>query len=107
MRVWPVATAGRLGAYAYDPSTRTFAMTATSTAAGTRGDLRTDTIVSIPSTVHGAVRVSGAARLDAVVTRPDGSRLAYVHHDDARRGTGPLRHHRRPGIGRADPACGG
>jgi hypothetical protein len=78
MRVWPVATAGRLGAYAYDPATRTFAMTATATAAGRRGDRQNDTVVSIPSTVTGAVRVSGAARLDAVVTRPDGSRLAYV-----------------------------
>jgi hypothetical protein len=35
-------------------------------------------MVFIPSTVAGAVHVSGAARLDAVVTRPDGSRLAYV-----------------------------
>ncbi len=78
MRVSPTATAGRLGAYRYDPSTRTFAMVATSTAAGRRGDRQTDTVLFIPSTVHGAVRVSGAARLDAVVTRPDGSRLGYV-----------------------------
>jgi endoglycosylceramidase len=78
MRVWPVATAGRLGAYAYDPTTRTFAMTATSTAAGAGGDRQTDTVISIPSTVRGAVRVSGAARIDTVVTRPDGSRVAYV-----------------------------
>jgi len=78
MRVWPVATAGRLGAYAYDPATRTFALTATSTAAGRRGDRQTDTVISIPATVHGAVLVSGAARLDAVVTRPDASRLAYA-----------------------------
>ena len=53
-------------------------MTATSTAAGRRGDRQTDTVLFIPSTVHGAVRVSGAARLDAVVARPDGSRLGYV-----------------------------
>jgi endoglycosylceramidase len=78
MRVWPVATAGRLGAYAYDPATRTFALTATSTAAGRRGDRQTDTVISIPATVHGAVHVSGAAWLDTVVTRPDASRLAYV-----------------------------
>ena len=78
MRVWPVATAGRLGAYAYDPASRSFAMTGTSTSVGARGDRQTDTVVSIPSTVHGAVRVSGAARVDAVVTRPDGSRVAYV-----------------------------
>jgi hypothetical protein len=34
--------------------------------------------VFVPSTVSGAVRVSGAAKLDSVVTRPDGSRLTYV-----------------------------
>ena len=66
MRVSPTATAGRLGAYRYDPSTRAFAMVATSTAAGRRGDRQTDTVLFIPSTVRGTVRVSGAARLDAV-----------------------------------------
>jgi endoglycosylceramidase len=78
MRVWPTATAGRLGAYAYDPVTRTFAMEATSTAAGRRGDRQTDTVVSIPSTVHGAVHVSGAAVLDSVVSLPDRSRMAFI-----------------------------
>ena len=78
MRVWPVATAGRLGAYAYDPATRTFAMVASSSSDGRRGDRETDTVVSIPLTVHGVVHVSGAASLDTVVTRPDGSRMAYV-----------------------------
>ncbi len=78
MRVSPTATAGRLGAYAYDPASRTFAMVATSTAAGRSGDRQTDTVLSIPSTVHGAVHVTGAAAIDAVLSRPDGSRLAYV-----------------------------
>ena len=78
MRVSPTATAGRLGAYRDDPSTHAFAMVATSTEDGRRGDRQTDTVLFIPSTVHGVVRVSGAARLDAVVTRPDGSRLGYV-----------------------------
>jgi endoglycosylceramidase len=78
LRVSPVATAGRLGAYSYDSATRTFAMWATSTAAGTRGDHQTDTTLFIPSTVHGSVHVTGAAALDSVVTRPDGSRLASV-----------------------------
>ena len=77
-RVWPVATAGRLGAYAFDPSTGSFAMVATSTESEQRGDKATDTVVFVPSTVRGAVRVSGAAVLDSVVTRPDGSRLACV-----------------------------
>ena len=53
-------------------------MLATSTAAGRRGDHQTDTVLSIPSTVHGAVHVSGAAVLDSVVTRADGSRMAFV-----------------------------
>jgi hypothetical protein len=104
MRVWPVATAGRLGAYQYDPATGTFAMIATATArdtngeqgdqgnqgtdAGDQGDQGnqgtdpgvrgTDTVISIPSNVDGAVRVSGAATLDSVVRAPDGSRTAYV-----------------------------
>jgi hypothetical protein len=78
MRVWPVATAGRLGAYAYDATTRSFALSAVSTGAGRRGSFGNDTEISIPSTVHGAVAVAGSALLDAVVTRPDGSRLAFV-----------------------------
>ena len=49
MRVSPEATAGRLGAYSYDPATRTFAMVATSTEAGRRGDRQTDTVIAIPS----------------------------------------------------------
>src|SRR6202034_1259569 len=50
MRVSPTATAGRLGAYEYDPASRTFAMVATSTMAGRRGDRQTDTVILIPST---------------------------------------------------------
>jgi endoglycosylceramidase len=78
MRVWPVATAGQLGAYAYDPATRTFVMVADSTGAGRHGRFSSDTLVFVPSTVRGTIGVSGAAALDAVVRRPDGSRTAYV-----------------------------
>jgi endoglycosylceramidase len=78
MRVWPTATAGHLGAYAYDPKTRSFVMVATSTAQGRHGDHQTDTVVYIPSDVYGAVHVSGSALLDTVVSAPDGSRRAYV-----------------------------
>jgi endoglycosylceramidase len=78
MRVWPLATAGRLGAYAYDPATRSFVMVADSAGAGGRAHYSSDTVVFIPSTVRGAVDASGAAVLEAVVTRPDGSRMAYV-----------------------------
>jgi endoglycosylceramidase len=78
MRVWPVATAGRLGAYVFDPSSGTFALTASATAPGRRGRTGMDTVIYVPSDVHGAVHVSGASALDALVSRPDGSRLAYV-----------------------------
>jgi endoglycosylceramidase len=78
MRVWPVATAGRLGAYAFEPSSGAFAMTASATAPGRRGQTATDTQIYVPSDVHGVVHVSGAAALDAMVSRPDGSRLAFV-----------------------------
>jgi endoglycosylceramidase len=78
LRVWPTATSGHLGAYAYDPGTRSFVMVATSTASGRRGDRQTDTVVYIPSDVTGPVRVSGSARLDGIVRAPDGSRRAYV-----------------------------
>jgi hypothetical protein len=77
-RVWPVATAGRLGAYSFDPATGSFAMVATAPGGLARGGKATDTVVSIPATVRGSVQVSGAAVLAAVVTRPDGSRMAYV-----------------------------
>jgi hypothetical protein len=73
-----VATAGQLGAYSFDPATGSFAMVATATPGLRLGDRATDTVVFIPAGVHGAVRVSSAAVLDTVVTRPDGSRLAYV-----------------------------
>ncbi len=78
MRAWPVATAGRLGAYAFDPTSGTFALTASATAPGRRGQTGSDTEIYVPSDVHGAVHVSGASALDMVVSRPDGSRLAYV-----------------------------
>ena len=78
MRVWPVATAGRLGAYAYDPATRSFVLSAVSAEAGRRGDHTSDTEIYIPSTVPGTVGVAGSATLDGVVRRPDGSRFAFV-----------------------------
>ena len=42
------------------------------------GDRSHETEVYIPPLVRGTVSISGAAQLDAVVTNPDGSRLAYV-----------------------------
>jgi endoglycosylceramidase len=77
-RVWPRATAGTLLAYQYDPTAHTFDMAATGATAVRRGDRGAETVVYIPSTVHGPVAVTGAARLDTVVTNPDGSRDAYV-----------------------------
>ncbi len=52
MRVWPVATAGRLDAYAYDSGSRSFAMVATATGVERRADWATDTIVYILSTAE-------------------------------------------------------
>ena len=89
------------------PVDRTFAMVATSTAPAGAVTARPTPMVFIPSTVHGAVHVSGAAALDAVVTRPDGSRLAYVTTTlpDARgEQRRPLRRHRRPGVEGPDGA---
>ncbi|MGP0029367.1 MAG: glycoside hydrolase family 5 protein [Acidimicrobiales bacterium] len=77
-RVWPEATAGVLGAYRYDPATGAFLMTASATMSVRRGDRTAETVVYIPDSVHGSVSVGGHAVLDAVLTRPDGSRLAYV-----------------------------
>ncbi len=77
-RVWPRATAGTLLAYQYDPGSRTFDLAAAGNGAVRRGDRSAETIVYIPSTVHGPVKVTGGAALDAVTSNPDGSRDAYV-----------------------------
>ena len=77
-RVVPEDTAGALLAYREIPSNGTFALLATDSSAVPPGDASLDTVVSIPSTVHGGVDVSGQAKLQAVITEPDGDRLAYV-----------------------------
>jgi endoglycosylceramidase len=77
-RVYPRATAGTLDAFAYDPSAKTFQMTATAASGVPAGDRTDETEVVIPSVAKGAVNVSGAAVLDDVVAHPDGTRSAYV-----------------------------
>ncbi|MGO8870088.1 MAG: cellulase family glycosylhydrolase [Acidimicrobiales bacterium] len=77
-RVWPRATAGTLLAEQYDPTSRAFDMAATDSTGVPVGDRGAETVVYIPSTVGGAVTVTGAAILDTVVRTPDGSRIAYV-----------------------------
>ena len=77
-RVWPVATAGVLGAYRYDLTTKAFAMVAEATATVPRGDRSAETLLYLPPAVHGGVVVGGHAVLDTVLIRPDGSRIAYV-----------------------------
>ncbi len=77
-RVWPRATAGTLLSEQSDPSSGAFAMMATDSGPVRRGNRAKETVVYIPSTLHGRVGVSGAAVIDAVVQNPDGSRLAYV-----------------------------
>jgi hypothetical protein len=71
-RVYPLATAGTLDSYAYDPVVKKFTMTATA------GEAGAPTVVFIPATVGGSVAVSGSARVVQVVVQPDGTRLAYV-----------------------------
>jgi hypothetical protein len=56
-------------------------MAATGTGDVRRGNRDAETVVYIPSTVHGSVTVTGAAALDTVITNPDGSRDAYVAPD--------------------------
>lgn len=77
-RVYPRATAGRLLSFAYDPSTTSFTMKATSHTNVVPGDRANETEVYVPPLVRGSVSASGAAVLDTIVTNPDGSRLAYV-----------------------------
>jgi endoglycosylceramidase len=75
---WPRATAGTLLAYADDPATGTFAMEALDSNGAAHPERATDTEIYIPPGDRGVVRVSGAASVGPIVTRPDGSRLAYV-----------------------------
>ena len=77
-RVFPAATAGTLVSFAFAPATGAFAMTATDSRAVRVGDRAAETEVEIPSGVDGAVTAAGGARLDAVITNPDGDRTAYV-----------------------------
>ena len=77
-RVYPRATAGTLLSFDYDPTTTRFTMRATSMVPVQPGDRGHETIVYVPPLVRGNVTVDGAARLDTVVTNPDGSRDAYV-----------------------------
>jgi endoglycosylceramidase len=71
-RVYPRATAGTLESFGYDPTAKTFSMTATDDRVGA------PTVIFIPADVPGNVAVSGAARLSTVTTNPDGTRLAEV-----------------------------
>ncbi|MHB1853864.1 MAG: cellulase family glycosylhydrolase [Acidimicrobiales bacterium] len=77
-RAWPRATAGTLQGYAYDPSTGAFSMSASGAGAVRRGDRDHETVVYAPGPLAGPVVVTGAARLDAVIAEPDGTRLVYV-----------------------------
>ncbi len=78
-RVTPLAVAGDLLAYSYEPSARAFVMLASNAGGAVRvGDRDAETLVAIPPTVTGLVAVSGDAVLDGVVAEPDGGRFAYV-----------------------------
>ncbi|MBV8302954.1 MAG: hypothetical protein JOZ04_02005, partial [Acidimicrobiia bacterium] len=77
-RAYPMATAGTLTSFSYDPDRQTFTMTAAALRPACRGQADQETVVFIPSTVHGAVTVTGSAVLDRVVSEPDGTRRAEV-----------------------------
>ena len=77
-RVYPRATAGTLLAFGYDPSARSFHLTAAAARRVAAGDRSAETEVVIPAGVAGQVTASGAAVLDAVVRRPDGTRQVFV-----------------------------
>jgi hypothetical protein len=77
-RAVPRVTAGTLLSYSDDPTTSAFAMIATDGSEVRRGDRGAETTVYLPARSRGSVAVTGAAVLDAVISRPDGSRLAYV-----------------------------
>ena len=78
MRVSPTATAGRLGAYAYDPTTPHVRHGGHLDGGGPPRRPPDRHRRLHPFDVHGAVHVSGRRGARPVVTRPDGSRLAYV-----------------------------
>ncbi|HVA41885.1 MAG TPA: cellulase family glycosylhydrolase [Acidimicrobiales bacterium] len=77
-RAWPRATAGTLQGYAYDPSTGVFSMSASGAGPVMPGDRDHETVIYAPGPLSGAVVVTGAARLDAVIAEPDGTRIVYV-----------------------------
>jgi endoglycosylceramidase len=77
-RVYPRETAGTLESFSYDPANGSFFMMAKDPNRVAIGDRLDETVVSIPAAATGSVSVGGAARLDAVVANPDGTRYAYV-----------------------------
>jgi endoglycosylceramidase len=80
-RIEPRAVVGEIVGYVYDPTVRTFVLEA-KLPAGFKtvatGDHGAETLVYIPPGVPGTVSVSGQAKVDTVVTEPDGSRLASI-----------------------------
>jgi endoglycosylceramidase len=71
-RIYPRATDGTLTAFAYDPATHRFTMTAVAHGRGA------PTIVFIPAEASGNVAATGPARVDHVQLEPDGTRLATI-----------------------------
>jgi hypothetical protein len=77
-RIYPLATAGVLESFAYDPASGRFSMEATASRRVAPGQEKEETLVEIPANVAGPVRVTGAALLDRVIRQPDGRRVAAV-----------------------------
>ncbi len=77
-RIYPRYIDGTLGAYGYDPATKSFALVVTSSQKITPGNHDEDAEIYIPATVGANALVSGSAKLDGSVSEPDGSRLIYI-----------------------------
>jgi endoglycosylceramidase len=72
-RIYPLATAGTLESFGYDPDHRSFTMTATADASGP------PTVIFVPAGTSGKVTVHGAARAGQPVAEPDGTQRVLVY----------------------------
>ena len=72
-RIYPMATAGTLDSFGFDPDHGTFTMTATAEGSGP------PTVIFVPAGSSGKVTVRGAARLGQLVAEPDGTHRVLVY----------------------------
>jgi endoglycosylceramidase len=82
-RAYPSAVAGTLLSYSCEPDNASFTMQARATGPVARGSRRKETVVYLPASTTGGVRVSGPAVLDGTEPAAGGGRLAYVAPEGA------------------------